>query len=226
MNEILLATDIHRYYQDGKRKLHVLKGIDISLNKNEIMMILGPSGSGKSTLLHILGILDKPSKGEVLLDGVSVYKTNDATSSKMRNERMGFVFQFYHLLREFNALENVMMPALISRQSTVDNRQLRERARELLDTVGLSDRIDNRPAELSGGEAQRVAIARALMNKPDIVLCDEPTGNLDQENSISIFELVKELNTKYGQSFIIVTHDDEYRKFADNVRYLVDGILK
>jgi len=226
MNEILVTKNIHRVYQDGKRRLHVLKGIDLSLNMGGIMVILGSSGSGKSTLLHILGALDKPSEGEVLLDGISVYKMDDTTCSRMRNERIGFVFQFYNLLSEFNTLENVMMPALISRQSSVVGRQsLKERARELLDAVGLGDRINHKPSELSGGEAQRVAVARALMNKPDIVLCDEPTGNLDYENSIAIFELIKELNNKEKRSFIIVTHEHKYARFFGNVKYLTDGKL-
>ena len=227
MNEILVAKNIHRVYQDGKRRLHVLKGVDISLNSSEILVISGPSGSGKSTLLHILGALDKPTKGEVLLDGTSVYKADDTTCSKIRNERIGFVFQFYHLLAEFNTLENVMMPGLISRQSSVVSRQLlEERAKELLDKVGLSARISHKPSELSGGEAQRAAVARALMNKPDVVLCDEPTGNLDHKNSIAIFELIKELNSKEGTSFIIVTHEHEYAKFFGNVKHLEDGKLK
>lgn len=226
MNEILVAKNIHRVYQDGKHRLHVLKGIDLSLNIHDIMIILGPSGSGKSTLLHILGALDRPSRGEVLLDGTSVYKADDATCSRIRNERIGFVFQFYHLLSEFNTLENVMMPGLIRRSSSVVRDSLKERAKELLDIVGLANRINHKPQELSGGEAQRAAIARALMNKPDVVLCDEPTGNLDGENSFAIFELIKELNSKEGQSFIIVTHEHEYAKFSDNVKYLVDGKLK
>ena len=190
------------------------------------MIILGPSGSGKSTLLHILGALDKPSKGEVFLDGTSVYKADDATCSRIRNERIGFVFQFYHLLPEFNTLENVMMPGLISGQRTADSVRLKERAKELLSMVGLGNRIDHKPSELSGGEAQRVAIARALMNKPDVVLCDEPTGNLDRENSSAIFKLIKRLNSKEGQSFIIVTHEHGYAKFSNNVKYLEDGKLK
>ncbi len=212
-------------YQDGKRKLHVLKGIDFFLEKADIMIILGPSGSGKSTLLHILGALDKPTKGEVFLDGTSVYKADDATCSRIRNERIGFVFQFYHLLPEFNTLENVMMPGLIKRSTQYAVRSTQKRARELLSMVGLGGRITHRPSQLSGGEAQRVAIARALMNKPDVVLCDEPTGNLDRANSLAIFELIKKLNSKEGQSFIIVTHEHEYAKFSNNVKYLEDGRL-
>ena len=226
MNKILVAKDIHRVYQDGRRRLHVLKGIDLSLEKPDIMIILGPSGSGKSTLLHILGALDKPSKGEVFFDGASIYKTDDATCSRIRNERIGFVFQFYHLLPEFNTLENVMMPGLIRDTGYGVRGKLEKKAKELLDMVGLGNRINHKPSELSGGEAQRVAIARALMNKPDVVLCDEPTGNLDRENSLAIFELIKRLNSKEGQSFIIVTHEHEYAKFADNVKYLEDGRLK
>jgi len=226
MNEILVAKNIHRVYQDGKRRLHVLKGVDISLNSGEILVISGPSGSGKSTLLHILGALDKPTKGEVLLDGTSVYKADDTTCSKIRNERIGFVFQFYHLLAEFNTLENVMMPGLIRCSYLVSRISIEERAKELLDRVGLSGRISHKPSELSGGEAQRAAVARALMNKPDVVLCDEPTGNLDHKNSIAIFELIKELNSKEGTSFIIVTHEHEYAKFFGNVKHLEDGKLK
>ena len=226
MSEILVAKNIHRVYQDGKRRLHVLKGVDISLNSGEILVISGPSGSGKSTLLHILGALDKPTKGEVLLDGTSVYKADDTTCSKIRNERIGFVFQFYHLLAEFNTLENVMMPGLIRCSYLVSRISIEERAKELLDRVGLSGRISHKPSELSGGEAQRAAVARALMNKPDVVLCDEPTGNLDHKNSIAIFELIKELNSKEGTSFIIVTHEHEYAKFFGNVKHLEDGKLK
>jgi len=226
MNKILAAKNIHRVYQDGKRRLHVLKGIDISLNSSEILLISGPSGSGKSTLLHILGALDKPTKGEVLLDGTSIYKADDTTCSKIRNERIGFVFQFYHLLAEFNTLENVMMPGLIRRSYLVSRISIEERAKELLDKVGLSARISHKPSELSGGEAQRAAVARALMNKPDVVLCDEPTGNLDHKNSIAIFELIKELNSKEGTSFIIATHEHEYAKFFGNVKYLEDGRLR
>lgn len=225
-DEILVAKNIHRVYQDGKQKLLVLKGIDISVKKCDIIIILGPSGSGKSTLLHILGALDKPTKGEVLLDGLSVYKTDDALCSRLRNERIGFVFQFYHLLPEFNALENVMMPGLIGSRFAVGSSQPKERAKELLDMVGLGNRINHRPSELSGGEAQRVAIARALFNKPAIVLCDEPTGNLDRENSMAVFELIKRLNSEEGQAFVIVTHEREYAEFSNNVKYLVDGRLK
>lgn len=226
MNSILIAKDLHRVYQDGKHRLCVLKGIDLSLKKSEIMIILGPSGSGKSTLLHILGGLDKPSQGEVFLEGVSVYKADDALLSKIRNKRIGFIFQFYHLLPEFDALENVMMPAFIRSQRSEVRGQIRERAEDLLDVVGLKNRMHHRPSQLSGGEAQRVAIARALINKPDVVLCDEPTGNLDSENSRAIFELLKNLNTKEGQSFIIVTHERAHAKFSDNIKHLVDGRLK
>ncbi len=237
MSKILVAKNIHRVYQDGERKLHVLKGVDLSLDKNKIMMILGSSGCGKSTLLHILGALDKPTEGEVFLEDVPVYDTKDAARSRIRNRRIGFIFQFYHLLPEFDALENVMMPGLISSQSsakrseaspkgTAHSSQPKERARELLGMVGLKDRINHRPSELSGGEAQRVAIARALINKPDVVLCDEPTGNLDYENSMAIFELIRRLNKEEGVSFIIVTHEHAHAKFSDNVMHLVDGRLQ
>ncbi len=225
MNSILIAKDLYRTYQDGKHRLCVLKAIDLSLKKGEIMIILGPSGSGKSTLLHILGGLDKPSQGEVFLDGVSIYKADDAALSKIRNKRIGFIFQFYHLLPEFDALENVMMPALITGQAKDNKGMIKEHAENLLDMVGLKNRIYHRPSQLSGGEAQRVAIARALINKPDVVLCDEPTGNLDSENSMAIFELLKNLNTREGQSFIIVTHERAHAKFSDNIKHLVDGKL-
>ncbi|MBN1405373.1 MAG: ABC transporter ATP-binding protein [Candidatus Omnitrophica bacterium] len=231
MSEILKAENVHRSYQDGRHNLHVLKGIDITISKGEIAMILGPSGSGKSTLLHILGILDKPTKGTVFLNGVSVYKADDAFSGKLRNENIGFVFQFYHLLPEFNAVENVMMPALVRKLSLGfardENRNLiRERARGLLDEVGLGNRMRHRPSQLSGGEAQRVAIARALMNEPEIVLCDEPTGNLDRDNALNIFELIKKLNSRYNKAFVIVTHDNEHTKYATSVKYLTDGKIK
>ncbi|MFH0731440.1 MAG: ABC transporter ATP-binding protein [Candidatus Omnitrophota bacterium] len=239
MSEILAAKNVHRVYQDGSRKLHVLNGIDLSLCAGEIMLVFGPSGCGKSTLLHILGALDSPTKGEVLLDGASVYKMNDAKISRIRNERIGFVFQFYNLLGEFTALENVMMPALIGAHPAplaslgygAGSPQHRaqspkQRAQELLSAVGLEKRTSHRPSQLSGGESQRVAIARALMNKPDIVLCDEPTGNLDHDNSVAVFELIKELNSKKNCSFIIVTHEREYAKLFKNVKYLANGKLE
>src|SRR3989338_8543012 len=172
------ARGLRKIYKNGAKELEVLKGIDLKAEKGEVLAVLGPSGAGKSTLRHLLGGLDSPTSGEVLINGVDIYSLGDMERARMRNRRIGFIFQFYHLLPEFDALENVMMPGLICHRSQVaGHRLLEERAKELLGMVGLKDRINHRPSELSGGEAQRVAIARALINKHDVILCDEPTGN-------------------------------------------------
>lgn len=222
---LIRAEKVHKIYEDGKKSLRVLKDINLSLKKAQMAAIVGPSGAGKSTLLHILGGLDEPSKGRVTFDGIDLYAIRDNERSLIRNKRIGFVFQFYHLLPEFSAIENVMMPALISGLNGSGKNRLRKEAGRLLESVGLKARTEHRPSELSGGEAQRVAIARALINEPDIVFCDEPTGNLDSENSEIVIELIKNLNKRTEQAFAIVTHNEQMADFADNIIHIKDGVL-
>ncbi|NQT95545.1 MAG: ABC transporter ATP-binding protein [Candidatus Omnitrophica bacterium] len=219
------AENLHKVYRNGKKNLRVLKGVDLSLDKGKIFAIIGPSGAGKSTLLHILGGLDKPSKGKVLFGGIDLYSCEDNRRSLIRNQKIGFVFQFYHLLPEFSALENVAMPGLIKADSKERDSQLYQRAKGLLSDVGLKNKIESRPSELSGGEAQRVAIARALINEPDVVFCDEPTGNLDTENADIALKLIKGLNKKNKQTFLIVTHNERLAKIADEILYIKDGTI-
>ncbi|MFH1868499.1 MAG: ABC transporter ATP-binding protein [Candidatus Omnitrophota bacterium] len=220
---LIKAENLHKRYRDGKRDLHVLNGVDISLDSKSVSAIIGPSGAGKSTLLHILGGLDEPSDGKVIFDGVDLYGISDKKRSLIRNRRIGFVFQFYHLLAEFSALENVVMPMLMGTPGK--EYAMAKKAKCLLESVGLGDRIGHRPSELSGGEAQRVAIARALINEPDIVFCDEPTGNLDSENSEIVLKLIMDLNKNKDQAFLIVTHDEKVAGFADTVLNISDGVL-
>jgi len=222
---LLEAKGIHKVYHDGKHNLPVLKGIDLKVSEGEFIAMIGPSGAGKSTLLHILGGLDNPSKGEVVFRGKNVYKLNDIELSRIRNEKIGFVFQFYHLLGEFTVLENVIMPALISRESRVAKQALKDKARKLLTEVGLSERLKHFPNQLSGGEKQRVAIARGLINNPDILFCDEPTGNLDSKTGDEIISLIKKINKESKMAVVLVTHNVELTKQADKVYHLRDGIL-
>ncbi len=203
--------------------MHVLKGINLEVNQGQIVAIVGHSGVGKSTLLHILGALDRPSSGAVMIDGTSLDGFSDSELSHFRNQTVGFVFQFHHLLPEFSALENVMMPALIAGKP---KEEISVRARFLLSEVGLEHRLSHRPGELSGGELQRVAVARALMNNPKIVLADEPSGNLDQANSQALHDLLWKLSRKDNRTFIIVTHNLELAENADKVIELFDGQIK
>ena len=222
---MLEAKNIHKVYYSGNKQLEVLKGVNLSIDKGKFVAIVGPSGAGKSTLLHILGGLDIPTKGEVVFEQKDIYNLNDAQLSRIRNERIGFVFQFYHLLSEFTVLENVSMPALISSQSTVHSPQLKGQAVELLKEVGLSDRLIHFPNQLSGGEKQRVAIARALINKPGLLLCDEPTGNLDSKTSDEIVALVKRISLENQMTVVLVTHNAELAKAAQIIYHLRDGVL-
>lgn len=221
----LEARNINKYYTNGKEGLHVLKDVSLKITRGEIISVLGPSGAGKSTLLHILGGLDTPASGEILFEGKAFKNLSESELSSVRNEAVGFVFQFYHLMPEFTVLENVMMPALIGRRSPVSGRRSQEKALELLREVGLSHRIKHFPGQLSGGEQQRVAIARALMNMPKLLLCDEPTGNLDSENGRQICQLLKKLNLERKMTIVLVTHNLEVAGFGFKVYNMVDGKL-
>lgn len=200
--------------------LEVLKGIDLDIERGKVISIVGPSGAGKTTLLQIMGTLDKADSGSVIIDGVDVMKLSDAKRSAFRNKHMGFVFQFHQLLPEFTALENVMMPALIG---GVPKRVARQRAEELLGFMGLTDRSSHKPNELSGGEKQRVAVARALVCKPDVVFADEPSGSLDTQNKQELHRLFFDLRDKMGQTFVIVTHDEQLASLADCKISMKDG---
>lgn len=200
--------------------LQVLKGIDLHIEKGKIVSIVGQSGAGKTTLLQIMGTLDRADSGSIVLGGVDVMKLSDAKRSQFRNQHMGFVFQFHQLLPEFTALENVMMPALIG---GVSHREARQRAMELLRMVGLEERAQHKPGELSGGEKQRVAVARALVNKPDVVFADEPSGSLDTQNKQDLHRLFFQLRDQMNQTFVIVTHDEELADLADQKICMKDG---
>ncbi len=216
----LVAENIHKVYQNGAKEVRAIGGVSLEIQNGESLAIVGPSGAGKSTLLHLLGGLDTPTSGNVLLDGVDMNKLSDRERAKMRNRRISFVFQFYHLLPEFTALENVMMPALIKGQA------VRDRARDVLESVGLADRAGHKPRELSGGESQRAAIARALMNEPEILLCDEPTGNLDSKTSEAIYRLLFELQSRTRMSLILVTHDEGITSRVNRTIHIRDGKIK
>ncbi len=203
-------------------KLQILKGIDLQVNDKEIVAIVGPSGAGKTTLLQIMGTLDKPDSGTVLIDGVEPFKLNEKQIADFRNRHIGFVFQFHQLLPEFTALENVMIPALIAREGTAT---AEKKAKELLDFLQLTDRMTHKPAELSGGEKQRVAVARALINHPSVILADEPSGSLDTRNKEELHALFFDLRNQMGQTFVIVTHDEQLATKADRIIHMKDGMI-
>ncbi|MBU1148204.1 MAG: ABC transporter ATP-binding protein [Candidatus Omnitrophica bacterium] len=214
---MLRAEGINKIYKNGKKGLRVLQDVDLEIKKGEALAIVGPSGAGKSTLLHILGGIDRPSSGKVVFENQDLYALRDNKRAEIRNKKIGFVFQFYHLLPEFTALENVLMPMLLKGQGT------RDKGQGLLRELGLGERSRHRPSELSGGEQQRVAIGRALINDPDILLCDEPTGNLDSKMGKEILDILLGLNKKNRATIVIVTHDKEIAKRTNRVVEIRDG---
>ena len=203
--------------------LQVLKGIDLHINKGEIVSIVGPSGAGKTTLLQIIGTLDRPDTGTVCVDGIDTGKLSTKKLSDFRNQHLGFVFQFHQLLPEFTAIENIMIPAYIA---GISQKQAKKRAKELLDFMGLADRASHKPNELSGGEKQRVAVARALVNNPAVILADEPSGSLDSKNKEELHNLFFDLRDQFGQTFIIVTHDETLASITDRTIHLRDGLIE
>lgn len=216
---MLQAKDIHKSYG----QLEVLKGVDLKLSRAEIVSIVGPSGSGKSTLLHILGTLDRPDRGNINVNGTQVNSLNDKQVAAFRNKHIGFVFQFHHLLPEFTATENVCIPGWINGRNKIE---VADRAKALLESLGLGNRLDNKPGALSGGEQQRVAVARALINDPLIVFADEPTGNLDSANARELHQLFFDLRNQFHQTFLIVTHNVELAQMSDRVLHMKDGKMQ
>lgn len=226
-NEIIKAENVCKSYQIGEEVLHVLKGVDFSIEENDFILIMGPSGAGKSTLLHIMGGLDCPNSGKIFVKNRDFYSLGDRKRSRIRNQEVGFVFQFYHLLSELTAFENVLLPWMIGKElAKTKPEDARKKTEELLGIVGLSKRMNHRPSELSGGEQQRVAIARSLINSPGVVLADEPSGNLDQVSGEKIYDLLKEINTTLKTSILVVTHNPELVKHAKKCYFIEDGKLK
>ncbi len=215
---ILSARNIQKYYGE----LHVLKGVNLDIYKGEIVSMVGPSGSGKSTLLHILGTLDEPASGEILLNNRRLQILKGSTLAALRNRHIGFVFQFHHLLPEFSALENVCIPGWIAGKK---KSEVRTRAVKLLEILDLSQRMENKPSALSGGEQQRVAVCRALINNPDIVFADEPTGNLDSANARELHQLFLDLRKQFNQTFLIVTHNEQLAEQSDRILHMKDGVI-
>lgn len=221
-NVVLSAQKLGKTFNDGRNQVEVLKGLDFSIHEGEFVSIIGASGSGKSTLLHILGGLDLPTSGDVILKGHALNKLNETKRGNLRNQYLGFVYQFHHLLPEFDAIENVSIPLLLREESTVE--QAQERAIDLLTKVGLKHRLTHQPGELSGGERQRVALARALVTNPAVVLADEPTGNLDRRTAFDTLDLLKDLRRDLNMSMLIVTHDEQLAQSADRILHMQDGV--
>lgn len=215
---MLKATGIQKHYG----QLHVLKGVDIDIKKGEIVSIIGSSGAGKSTLLHILGTLNLPDRGELFINNIPVHSLKGKKLAAFRNAEIGFVFQFHHLLPEFSALENVCIPGWVANRK---KKEVEKEAIQLLEILGLKDRLQNKPNALSGGEQQRVAVARALINKPSIVFADEPTGNLDSNNAKELHDLFLQLRKKFDQTFLIVTHNEELVGMSDRILHMKDGLI-
>ncbi len=216
------VKNIHKLYGNNKKPLPVLKGIDLKVGEGEFVVIAGPSGAGKSTLLNILGGLDTPSSGKVIFDGEDIYSLSDEKLSGKRNRGIGFVFQFYHLLSELTALENALLPGLIKKEQYD---KVRNAAMELLVQTGLGDRVNHYPSQLSGGEKQRVAVVRSLINNPKLLLCDEPTGNLDSQSGEGIISLIRKINSQNKMTVVLVTHNMDLARSADKVYHLKDGLL-
>ena len=214
------VVDVYKSFPMAGKELVILNGVTLSIQKGEMLSIVGASGVGKSTLLSLLGALDRPTSGKISFDGIDLFSYSDAELAEFRNKKIGFVFQFHHLLPEFTALENTMMPGLIRR---MDRHTIETSAKEMLRAVGLSGRLSHKPGQLSGGEQQRVAIARALILRPQLVLADEPTGNLDTHTSDEVFSLIKEMNKKWGITFVLVTHNEKLSAQADRMIRMVDG---
>ena len=223
-NEILRLENIEKYYSGSVDKLHIIRNLNLSVEEGEFISILGRSGSGKSTLLNVIGLLDKIDGGKIFIDGKEVDVLSDSEKDRLKNKMLGFVFQFHYLLPEFTALENVMLPALIDDFS--NKSEIEKRAMELLKSVGLEERVHHKPSQLSGGEKQRVAIARALINSPKILLADEPTGNLDEETSETIFNILRNINKNRKQTIIVVTHSKDLAQISDKKLYLKKGVLE
>jgi len=234
-DELLVARGLHKTYTLGKHRLEVLRGVDLQVKRGEAVVIVGASGAGKSTLLHLLGGLDTPSAGEVSLDGTSLFKMSGTQRTRVRNEQIGFVFQSYNLLPELDALENVCLPAMLARRRPGEGglrrarrsrpTEIAKRGAELLNAVGLGERLEHRPAELSGGEQQRVAVARALINRPGLLLADEPTGNLDEKTSDGVLDLLWRLRGQFGTTLVMVTHSQQIARRGDRVLEIADGRL-
>jgi putative ABC transport system ATP-binding protein len=223
MTVVLEARDVHKTYPLGKVEVSALRGVTIEIEQGEFVAILGPSGSGKSTLLHVLGGLDRPDKGSIYIDGINLSTLNDAKLAEVRLHKIGFVFQFFNLLPRLTALKNVELPLTLA---DVSEKESVQKATEMLELVGLKDRMHHRPTELSGGEQQRVAVARALINDPKIVLADEPTGNLDTKTGWEIVSLMKRLSTEKNQTFVVVTHDQGVAENANRIIHLKDGVIQ
>lgn len=217
---MIQVKDVYKSYGLPEKRVDVLKGLNLTVNRGEKLAVVGASGSGKSTLLHILGTIDRPISGEVLYEGIDPFTLNDTAIAGFRNRKIGFIFQFHHLLPEFSALENVMMPGIIASISREENLQ---KAEEILVEVGLRDRLTHKPGELSGGEQQRVAVARALILNPDILLADEPTGNLDTKTGESVHDLLVDINMRKGVTMAIVTHNEKLAARMERVISLIDG---
>ncbi|MFP3937429.1 MAG: ABC transporter ATP-binding protein [Phycisphaerae bacterium] len=222
------ASDLHKSYKMGKVSLHVLRGVSFAVKKGEFVCVVGASGSGKSTLLHLIGLIDRADKGHIALDGTDIGKLSAKRRSRLRCREVGFVFQFYHLLPELTVMENTLLPSMVDSSVIgwmAGRKHKRTQAKKLLERLGLGERLKHRPKELSGGERQRVALARALVNSPELLLADEPTGNLDSKTGGKILELLKRFNKETGQTIVMVTHDESLAEQADRVLHLRDGRL-